>query len=461
MPAPAKASGRTQFNEMVTWFKRNRSCRTLLMEKTDRLYRNFRDVVTLEDLDIEIHFIKEGSTVSKDSRSQTRMIQGIHLVLARNYSENLREEVKKGMREKASQGIFPGHAPFGYRNNKAERTIEGDPEESRIVRRMFELYATGPHTLSTLAKAVRIETGKTISRNNVHKVLTNGFYVGVFTWSGQTFPGTHPVFVTPALFQEVHAVLTGHNRPKYSKREIAFRGLMNCAYDGCMVTGEIQKGKYVYYRCTGHRGKCDLPRFREEDLALRLGEPLGGIQVPPEVVSQIVTALREDEKTAASRVGAERTRLEARLTAIRNRMDTAYTDKLDGRIPGDFWERKMTEWQMEEQQIRMAMEGLKNAESSDRALAASEILELANSAYSLYVSQNPVEKAKLLRMVLSNCSVDAVGVTPTYRKPFDMIFKRARMEEWSGRRDSNSRPSAPKADALPGCATPRHKSILA
>jgi hypothetical protein len=28
-------------------------------------------------------------------------------------------------------------------------------------------------------------------------------------------------------------------------------------------------------------------------------------------------------------------------------------------------------------------------------------------------------------------------------------------KNWSGRRDSNSRPSAPKADALPGCATPR------
>src|ERR1019366_6272089 len=30
---------------------------------------------------------------------------------------------------------------------------------------------------------------------------------------------------------------------------------------------------------------------------------------------------------------------------------------------------------------------------------------------------------------------------------------------WSGRRDSNSRPSAPKADALPGCATPRLFSL--
>ncbi len=36
-------------------------------------------------------------------------------------------------------------------------------------------------------------------------------------------------------------VLTGHNRPKYFKRDIAFRGLLNCAHDGCMLTGEVQK----------------------------------------------------------------------------------------------------------------------------------------------------------------------------------------------------------------------------
>ena len=29
---------------------------------------------------------------------------------------------------------------------------------------------------------------------------------------------------------------------------------------------------------------------------------------------------------------------------------------------------------------------------------------------------------------------------------------------WSGRQDSNLRPSAPKSDALPNCATPRHLS---
>jgi site-specific DNA recombinase len=117
----AKTSGRTQFTEMVAWFKRNRSCRILLVEKTDRLYRNFKDAVTLEDLDIEIHLVKENQVISKNAKSQAKFIHGINLVVAKNYSDNLREEVKKGMREKASQGVYPGHAPFGYRNNKADR----------------------------------------------------------------------------------------------------------------------------------------------------------------------------------------------------------------------------------------------------------------------------------------------------------------------------------------------------
>jgi site-specific DNA recombinase len=433
----AKTSGRTQFTDMVAWLKRNRSCRTLLVEKTDRLYRNFKDAVTLEDLDIEIHLVKEGQIISKEAKSQAKLIHGINLVLAKNYSENLREEVKKGMREKALQGIYPGHAPFGDRNNKAERTIEIDPVNSPMVIRMMELYATGAHTISTLRVALKMEYGKDMSRGNIHLVLKNRFYVGYFEWGGESYPGTHALFIEPKTFARVQDVLTGHNRPKYSKREIAFRGLMNCANDGCMLTGEVQKEKYVYYRCSGHRGKCELPRFREEDIAEKLGEPLKDLQVPPEVVAQIVATLREDQKQAEGKISAERTRLESRLTAIRTRMDAAYIDKLDGKITEDFWERKTSDWRNEEQQVKMAIDGLTVAERSDRAIDAQKVFELSNKAYLLYVSQDSGEKAKLLRMLCSNFSVSALNVTPAYRYPFGLISKRAKSKEWSGRLDSN------------------------
>ena len=63
--------------------------------------------------------------------------------------------------------------------------------------------------------------------------------------------------------------------------------------------------------------------------------------------------------------------------------------------------------------------------------------ELANKAYLLYVSQDSAEKVKLLRVLFSNFSVSALNVVPAYRYPFDLIFKRAKREEWSGRLDSN------------------------
>src|SRR6267378_8700087 len=156
----AKTTGRKKFGEMLAFFPRNPGCRVLIVEKTDRLYRNFRDCVTLEDLDVEIHLPKEGQIISKDSKSQSKLMHGIQLVIARNYIENLRDEVRKGMREKAAQGIYPSRPPIGYTNNKVERTIEVDHDNAPIAQRMFELYATGTHSLASLRGFLKAEYGK-------------------------------------------------------------------------------------------------------------------------------------------------------------------------------------------------------------------------------------------------------------------------------------------------------------
>ena len=131
-------------------------------------------------------------------------------------------------------------------------------------------------------------------------------------------------------------------------------------------------------------------------------------------------------------------------------MDEAYADKLDGKNPEDFWEQKMADWKAEERQIQFAIYGLEEQSDTTNLLTVERILELANKACFLYVTQNPAEQAQLLRKVLWNCSLDGVSLTPTYRKPFDMIFKRVKTEEWSGRADLNCRPLAPQASALPG-----------
>ena len=445
----AKVAGRKAFGEMVSFLRRHRDCRVVLAEKTDRLYRNFKDYVVLEDLDIEIHLPKEGHIISKESRSHDRLIHGIKVVLSRNYIENLSEEVRKGMRQKAAEGIYPTRPPLGYRNNKLEHTIEINPETAPIVERIFELFAKGDISLIELRKRIRLETGKAYAKGYLHKILKNPFYIGLYQWGETTYKGTHSLFVDPGTFQRVQEIFAAYNRPKQRHYEFAFAGgLLRCAYDDCLVTAEIKKQRYIYYHCTGGRGKCDLPYFREEELSERLGGVLKNIYVPDSVVADIQRSLATADASRADRLRSERARLQQRLAAIRTRMDQAYTDKLDGKITAEFWERKNAEWLREEQQVQFALAGLKQADEPARLLTASRTLELANKAYSLYLRQNPAQQAKLLKMVLSNCKIDVVTLTPTYRKPFDLIFARAENDEWRARRDSNSRPNAPEAFAL-------------
>ena len=72
--------------------------------------------MTLDDLDVEMHFPKEGVVLSRESRSSEKFMHGIKVLMAKNYIDNLSEEARKGMQEKAEQGIWPSKAPLGYRN---------------------------------------------------------------------------------------------------------------------------------------------------------------------------------------------------------------------------------------------------------------------------------------------------------------------------------------------------------
>ncbi len=81
----AKTAGRPGFSQMLDFLKKNPACRILLVEKTDRLYRNLKDWVTLDEFDLEIHFVKENVVLSRDSRSSEKFMHGIKVLMAKNY----------------------------------------------------------------------------------------------------------------------------------------------------------------------------------------------------------------------------------------------------------------------------------------------------------------------------------------------------------------------------------------
>lgn len=180
---------------MIAFLKRNSKCHVLLVEKTDRLYRNLKDYVILDDLDVDIHLVKEGQILSRDSRSSEKFTHGIKVLMATNYIGKLSEEARKGMLEKAEQGIWPSYARLGYKNIDGEhgkKIVVPDPEFAPLVKRLYVLCSEGTRSVKELAKILGGEglyyrSGNTMATATVHKVLRNRVYSGQFEWAGRVF----------------------------------------------------------------------------------------------------------------------------------------------------------------------------------------------------------------------------------------------------------------------------------
>ena len=432
----AKGAGRAQFGEMVKFLHSNKKIKTVLVEKTDRLYRNFRDYITLEDLDLKVHLVKEGEVLSGDSRSHVKFVHTIKLAVAQNFIHNLSEETKKGMQAKAEQGLWPSYAPFGYRN--IDKKIEPDPGEAPIVRQIYEWYATGNHSLSVVCNMCRQSfRGKTFAKSHVEKILKNPLYYGDFSWNGKLYKGLHAPLVSKRQWDAVREVFGRANKPKKTKKNFPFSGMLTCAHCGCAITAEEKKAKYTYYFCTGNRGPCSRPRIRQEALEEKLGEVIKNIVVPDDVASWLVRALEEGRRGTIARNTATLKKIRAEYKSLDTKIDTLLEDRLRGKIPEDLCYQKINEFRNKQASLKEQIELYEKADGENVPATATRLIELANKAYRLYLRQDAYKKGTLLKIVQSNSTWDGVSVCPTYRKPFDVIAESVKTGDWLPREDSN------------------------
>ena len=132
--------------------------RTILVEKTDRIYRNIKDYATVDELEVDVHLIKENEVISRISKSSEQFVHGIKVLMARNYSLNLGEETVKGMTEQARAGLYPSNAPVGYLNTvgpAGKRIIIPGPDTAPPIILLFELFANGKYSIREVISKLR------------------------------------------------------------------------------------------------------------------------------------------------------------------------------------------------------------------------------------------------------------------------------------------------------------------
>ena len=252
------------------------------------------------------------------------------------------------MVEKARQGIWPSFAPIGYRNTvgpDGKRIIEPDPVDGPIIAMLFDRFATATVSIKRLAREVGSVRGRRLHQSLLHQILRKRIYTGDFDFDGVMYKGTHRPLVTRQTWDRVQRLLDGRAENKTRKVKHLFTSpalFIHCGHCGCLMVGELKKGRYVYYHCTGNRGRCGDPYVREERLTAEIAQALDGLVIAPEtleLLERTVVDLDRTEQGAREQAGK---RLKADYDRLQARIDVMYVDRLDGRITAEFFDAPAT-----------------------------------------------------------------------------------------------------------------------
>jgi DNA invertase Pin-like site-specific DNA recombinase len=150
----AKEPGRETFNDMLARVE-NGEAEGILAWHPDRLARNSVDGGRI------IYLIDTGKITALkfptfwfDPTPQGKFMLSIAFGQSKYYVDNLSENIKRGIRQKLRNGIWPAWAPLGYKNDKENRCIVVNREKAKYIRKAFELYATGEYPLSEIRKII-------------------------------------------------------------------------------------------------------------------------------------------------------------------------------------------------------------------------------------------------------------------------------------------------------------------
>jgi site-specific DNA recombinase len=426
---------RKMFIEMLQFVKKQ-NINIILCEKIDRLTRNLKDAATASDWIMEgeareIHFVKENFIVSKNTRAHENFVWDMKVAMARFYTNNLSEEVKKGQKEKITQGWLPTTPPLGYKTigEKGHKIIVVDEKVAPHIVKMFELYATGNYSTKSLVgelhkRGLRSRTGSRVGKSQIHKLLTEPFYYGKFVWNGKEYQGKQEPIIKQDLFEKVREKITRGCSPYHSKLIKELTGKIKCGSCGKTVTWETQKG-HRYGGCKQCKAQLakDRQYIRQEALEDDLLGHLASIAPRGQTVLEVLKkALKESHSDEIAYHDTQAQSINNSLQRIQQRMATMYDDRLDGRISAEAYDQKLETFSKEKEDLLNALGKLKS-DNTEYYKVGFAIHELVSKAREIYSSKkaNTEQKRLLLAYSFSNVSVLKGEINPEYTKAFKFL----------------------------------------
>lgn len=423
----AKKAGRTNYNAMLAFLKENPEIKTVLVEKTDRLYRNFKDYVTLEDYDLEVHLVKEGSIISKNSKSHDKFIHGIKVLMAKNYIDNLSEEISKGLHEGLEQGYWPFQPPYGYLRG-AKKNLIIDKSRILFIRRAFELFATGKFSLRKLCEELfaegyyyKAERPK-ITQCVLESMLKNVIYVGQMNCNGIIYQGKHPAIISREIFDKAQLAFHKVDKSKVRKNfDFLYPGIVKCGVCGYSFCGERQKKHNIYYRCSHFDRSCPNTCYiSEKHLTQSFRMHLKRIGLDEDLYELVKYSLKECLGDEQEYHKTEIARITSEIEQCKEILKKMYLDQVNNVLDYDMWINLKNEYEVKLN--RLSAEYQKHLYANTNFLDTGlKILDLCRKASLPATELSAEEVANIIRETYLSATAKNKRVKVVFKESFATI----------------------------------------
>ena len=250
---------RPEFQQMLSDSKKKK-WDYILVYRFDRFSRDIYDSVIHEQELNKLGIKLISATEIIPETSEGGILKGVIQLMNDYYVKELRQKVKRGMRETRIKGYFQGGTVlYGYKLDGRKLVI--DEKEAEVVRFIYEQYSLGVFVKDIMAKLKNqgiTFRGRPFARTTIYCILQNDKYIGVYKHEDEVIDNMYPKILDDELFRKVKAKA---KKNKYGRKSVKtvylLRHKIKCGYCGmpvCSETGSTRKGDILhYYKCSGKK----------------------------------------------------------------------------------------------------------------------------------------------------------------------------------------------------------------